>query len=422
MDDPDGYFPVITLFLLALLGALSAACETALQYMRVSRLEETLAKRGRRRGRFLDHILERLQHTRFSSTFISGALLTVFALAFFCHFCHSRDDGNFLWVAGVAVLLIACLRGLAEVVGDLLAERLVIALAVPIWLMTVLFGWLTVPVFALYRLMARGAGYDLQKKPEDLTSEVIAAVGDGEIAGVVNNDQRKMIERVFHFEHTNVADVLTPRTEVEMLDVSLSLADAIAQAQRYRFSRIPVYEESRDNIVGIFYIRDILNYWGKETPALRELLHKPLFVPETKSITEMLSLMRRSQTQMAIVLDEYGGTAGLVTIEDLLEEIVGNIRDEYDSAEKNYTVKTLATGHVVAEGHVHVSDVNDALDRAEIPENQDYDTIGGFVSYVLGYIPQTGETLTYENLKIKVLSADERKVKQVEIEQSKNGK
>ncbi|MDR0868411.1 MAG: hemolysin family protein [Planctomycetota bacterium] len=422
MDDPDGYFPVIILFLLALLGALSAACETALQYMRVSRLEETLAKRGRRRGRFLDRILDRLQHTRFSSTFISGALLTAFVVDFFCHFCHSRDDGNVLWVAGVAVLFIACLRGLAEIVGDVLAERLVIALAAPIWLMTVLFSWLTVPVFALYRLMARGAGYDLQKKPEDLTSEVIAAVSDGEIAGVVNNDQRKMIERVFHFEHANVADVLTPRTEVEMLDVSLSLADAIAQAQQYRFSRIPVYEESRDNIVGIFYIRDILNYWGKETPALRELLHKPLFVPETKNITEMLSLMRRSQTQMAIVLDEYGGTAGLVTIEDLLEEIVGNIRDEYDSAEKNYTVKTLATGHVVAEGHVHVSDVNDALDRAEIPENQDYDTIGGFVSYVLGYIPQTGETLTYENLKIKVLAADERKVKQVEIEQSKSGK
>jgi CBS domain containing-hemolysin-like protein len=225
-----------------------------------------------------------------------------------------------------------------------------------------------------------------------------------------------MIERVFDFEHTDVADIFTPRTEMEMLPVNLPLPDAIKQALAAGYSRVPIYESTRDNIVGIFYLRDALNYWHAEKPpALRELLHKPLYVPETKNISELLAQLRKAHMQIAIVLDEYGGTAGLVTIEDVVEEIVGNIQDEYDEAEDENEVRETSPGKIVANGGAHVADVNAALKEDVIPEDEDYETIGGFVLFILGYIPKSGEEVTHTRLKIKVLAADERKIKKVEI-------
>lgn len=415
--EPHQYGPLAAIVAFALLGWLAGACESAMQSMSRSRLDDLLEKRGRQRGFFLANILDNLESFRFSTAFVSGVGYALFVLYGYCVWARPHETGTLtLWQGAVLVAIMATLRGIGEMTGELLAERLIIALAGPIWVVTLLLSWLTRAGFGLYRMLVRGAGYDLEKTQEDLEDEVIAAVSDGELAGVVNEDQRQMIERVFDFEHTDVADIFTPRTEMETLDINTPLSEAIEKGLRCGHSRLPVHENTLDNVVGIFYLRDALNYWKQEKrPSLRELMHKPLFVPETKNVTELLALMRKSHTQIAIVLDEYGGTAGLVTIEDALEEIVGDIQDEYDGQEEDYFVKTLEPGHVLADGQVHVADVNKALDLDVIPEDEDYETIGGFVLYILGHIPKAGEEFTHGRVTVKILAADERRVKRVEV-------
>lgn len=413
-DFSSGCLPVVTIICLAFFGWLCGSCESAMQCMSRSRLDDLLEKRGKKPSFFLRNILDNLPAFRFSAAFISGMCYSLFVLYGYCHW---TEAGHYpLWPGAVLVIIMAALRGFGEMTGELLAERLIVALAAPIWIVSLLLSWITRAVYALYRMVVRGAGYEIDKTQEDLEEEVIAAVSDGELAGVVNEDQREMIERVFDFEHTDVADIFTPRTEMETLDIDTPLAEAIAKGLQCGHSRLPVHENTLDNVVGVFYLRDALNYWGKnECPRLRDLIHKPLFVPETKNVTELLTLMRKSHTQIAVVLDEYGGTAGLVTIEDALEEIVGDIQDEYDGKEEDYFIKTLAPGHVLADGQVHVSDINKALDLDVIPEDEDYETIGGFVLYTLGNIPQPGEEFTNGQVHVKIVEADERRVKRVEI-------
>lgn len=409
------YLSLSLIIALAFFGWLAGACESAMQGLSLSRLDDLLEKRGRTRGFFIRNIIENLHSFRFSGAFISGMCNASFVL---CGYLYWREHHeNFIgWHAAILVIIMATLRGLGELTGEIFAERLLIILAAPIWIVSLLLSWLTRALYTVYRMAMRGAGYEIEKSAEDLAEEVITAVSDGTLAGVVNEDQREMIERVFDFEHRDVADIFTPRTEIETLEINTPLTDAINQASKIGHSRIPVHENTLDNVVGIFYVRDALNHWQQSPlPSLKEILRKPLFVPETKNITELLALMRKSHTQIAIVLDEYGGTAGLVTIEDVLEEIVGEIQDEYDHSEVADFLRVIGEQHLIADGHIHVSEINKALDVDIIPEDQDYETIGGFVLYELGDIPKTGVEFTREKLHVKIIAADERRVQRVEI-------
>jgi CBS domain containing-hemolysin-like protein len=188
------------------------------------------------------------------------------------------------------------------------------------------------------------------------------------------------------------------------------------------YSRLPAYQGNRDNIVGIFYVRDALRHWRKppeERPPLLELLRPSLFVPETKLISELLAEMRRGESHMAVVLDEYGGTAGLVTMEDVLEEIVGDIQDEFDAkaADSDGKVRMVDDHTLVADGNAHVSEINKLLGDDVIPEDDDYETAAGFVLDNLGHIPKIGESFVYdEKLAVRVLQADERRVRRVRLQ------
>ena len=208
---------------------------------------------------------------------------------------------------------------------------------------------------------------------------------------------------------------------MKSISVTESLSNAIKISIDCGHSRLPVHEETRDNVVGIFYVRDALKYWDfEDKPRLIDLTHKPVFVPETQKVVNLLQLMQSSHTQVAIVLDEYGGTAGLVTIEDILEELVGEIQDEYDKHDDESGITTYSKYHIISEGQTHVSDINKELDEDIIPEDHDYETIGGFVLDNLGHIPKTGEEFRYEDIEVKILDADERRVLKVELKRDKN--
>lgn len=413
-------------FAMIMIGWLAGAYESALQEFSISKLEDLLEEHKRSKDWILSGIVADAQSFRVSAAFVSalshGAFLLYASYTWVLPLFPAEAaglNGHYEWLLRALgiLLLMAVLRGFSEATGELLAEKMVMRMAFPAWLITLPFRWLGRLVFVVHRLLARGAGLYTEKTQEDLEEEVIAAVTDGELAGVVNEGQRQMIESVVDFVHTDVADIFTPRIDMRSIEANTALAEAIGLALECGHSRLPVYEKTRDNVIGIFYVRDALQYWGKEEiPQLRDILRKPLYVPETKNVVELLQQMQRSHTQIAIVLDEYGGTAGLVTIEDVLEEIVGEIQDEYDQEDDSYYIKAFSTDHVVADGHVHVSDINKALGEDLVPEDDDYETIGGFVLDNLGHIPRAGEEFVYKDLlRVRTVSADERRVRRVEI-------
>ncbi len=216
----------------------------------------------------------------------------------------------------------------------------------------------------------------------------------------------------------DVSQIMTPRTDMISIPASCSWDEMLQQAINGGHTRIPVYGRNRDDILGILHTKDLLPELAREPEKRGEpwtkLLRQPVFVPETKPIDALLQELQRGRNHMVVVLDEYGGVSGLVTMEDVLEEIVGEIVDEYDAAHVE-GLRELAPGVCEALGRVHIDEINERL-GLELPEDADYDTIGGFVFNELGHIPTAGEDLLWRNVRITVLDATRRRIERVRIE------
>jgi len=234
--------------------------------------------------------------------------------------------------------------------------------------------------------------------------------------GVETEAEAELIQRALQMRDADVADVMTPRTRMFALDITTPLDEAVEEVSRAGHSRVPVYRENLDDIVGVLYAKDVLRHWGHEEesrPSLYRLARKPFFVPETKKIGALLEEFRGQRTHLAVVLDEYGGTAGLVTIEDVLEEIVGEIEDEYDESVDVPLIEMKGEREVEIDAQVHVDDLAQILET-EI-DSTEFDTVGGLVFTALGRIPSSGDEFDYEDLKITVLAANDRSVTRVRV-------
>ncbi len=250
-----------------------------------------------------------------------------------------------------------------------------------------------------------------------ITEEILTVVDEGEREGVLEQEARTMIHRVMELQEADVAEIMVPRTDMTCVHADLTLQEARKILLDARHSRVPVIGESTDDIIGILYAKDLLNYLssdGSSSATLREIVREPFYVPETTGIDTLLQMMKTQHVHLAIVLDEYGGVAGLATMEDILEEIVGEIVDEFDDAETDQ-FRTISTGVIDVDARVHVDDVNERL-KLELPDDQDYDTIGGFAFSVLGRIPSIGETFHWERTRFTIQDADKRKIVRVRIE------
>ena len=218
----------------------------------------------------------------------------------------------------------------------------------------------------------------------------------------------------------DVAAIMTPRTEMVCVDVESSLDEARWRLIESGHSRVPVIGESTDDILGLLYAKDLLKALpaqrtaGESISVLRDLLREPVHVPVTTEIP-LLELMKRKKVHLAIVLDEYGGVAGLVTMEDILEEIVGEIDDEYDKPEEAEEIHIVSPTVTEVDGRVHLDDLNE-LFHYGLPEDGEFDTIGGFVFSQLGRVPSVGEAISWKQLKFTVLTADRRKITRLRIE------
>ncbi len=233
----------------------------------------------------------------------------------------------------------------------------------------------------------------------------------GEEQGLIEGDERRLLQSIVDFGATLVREVMTPRPDIVAIAADATLDELRALFREQEYSRIPVYKENLDNILGIVFVKDLIQLTGApgETQALAGLVRPAAFVPETKRVPEMLKEFQRKQVQMAIVVDEYGGTAGLVTIEDLLEEIVGEIRDEYDV--ETEPVIEEGNGSYVFSAKVNIDQVRERLD-VEI-EADGFETVGGYVLARAGRVPSVGETFELDGMIVEVLEAERRRIHRV---------
>jgi len=268
-------------------------------------------------------------------------------------------------------------------------------------------------------LMHRLAGRPLEgPSGETFEEEIRTIVTEGHREGLLEEDAREMIEGVIELGGVQVSQIMTPRTDMLSLPVSRSWDEVIEFAIQVEHTRIPVYNKTRDDIVGILFVKDLLPELAKP-PAERvqpwsKLLREPYFVPENKPLDVLLQEFQATRHHIAIVLDEYGGVSGLVSLEDVLEEIVGEIIDEYDD-DLVEGIREVGDGVAEALGRVHVDELNERL-GISLPEDHDFDTIGGLVFSELGHIPTPGEQVHYDGVRITVLEATSRRVERVRIE------
>ena len=258
----------------------------------------------------------------------------------------------------------------------------------------------------------------LSRNAESVTEEdILQLVDAGEETGVIEETQKDMINNIFEFGDITAEEIMTPRTDVEALDLEDPISEALRIGMEHGFSRIPVYEEDIDHVKGVLYIKDLLAYVGRELPAdltLRDLMREAFFVPGSKNCQDLFEEMTEKHIQLAMVVDEYGGLAGIVTMEDLLESIVGSIQDEYDNEEE----EIIQTGDnsFEVDASLPVDEVSELVDLT-IPEG-DYDTLAGFLIYQLGRIPDANENpvVEYEGLSFTVLEMEDRRIGTVRIE------
>ncbi len=249
---------------------------------------------------------------------------------------------------------------------------------------------------------------------EDLEMEIQELLEEGEEQGLITHQEGQMISSIFEFRDTLIHEIMTPRPEMVCADVKIGVPEVLKLITREGFTRIPVYSESQDNIIGILNAKDLLVCVdAPETcPDIKKLIKPPYFVPETMRIVDLLKAFQAKKNHMAIVTDEFGGVRGLITLEDVLEEIVGEIDDEYDKDEPQW--RALQDGSLMIYAKEDVEDV-ESFFAIKLPEGP-YESVGGFIIHQLGHLPKAGEIVELDTLTFKVVSATKRHIKTVKIQ------
>ena len=260
---------------------------------------------------------------------------------------------------------------------------------------------------ATFSRLFRGRSRALTEK------ELQDAINSSEEEGILNESEGDMLQSIFDFGDTIVREVMVPRTDMVCCPAAATLSDFLELIIRSGHSRVPLFEGSTDKIVGVVYAKDLLRNWGAndETLTLTEVMRTPYFIPETKRIDDLLKDFRTRRVHMAIAVDEYGGTSGLITIEDLLEEIVGDIQDEYDSEVP--WLQPQDDGTLLVDARANVEELEEYYD-IEIPREK-FDTVGGYLFHLLGNVPQKGEKVSDNGLVLMVEDSDERKIEKVRV-------
>ncbi len=438
--DPDGSIILQLLFLVILIAinAFFAASEIAIIQFNDTRLEK-MAAEGDKRAKQLQKLTG--QPSRFLATIqvgvtLAGFLTSAVAASSFTerimaipYFVQMKDTSPALYstVDTACLFVITLLMSLISLIfGELVPKRVAMqkseklalqwagiltGFSVMVKPMVSFLAWATNSVLKLF-------GINPAEEPEEVTEEEIRMMVDvGEEKGVIDTTEKDMINNVFEFDERTAAEVMTHRTVLAALPVTASLDEFVSLASEEGYSRIPVYGDDIDSIEGIVYIKDLIPYVGKPLPegfTLRSVMRKPFFVPESNNLDELFEEMTAKRQHLAVVVDEYGGTSGIVTMEDLLEAIVGSIQDEYDEEEVE-EIEQIGDDVFDVEGTASVDDVSEQL-GVELPEGE-YDTVGGLVMDALGRIPEENEhpTVQVAGYEFKVGDVEDNRIVSVVV-------
>lgn len=263
------------------------------------------------------------------------------------------------------------------------------------------------------RLKALIGRDDAQRVAHKFEEDVQELIDEGAEKGVISADEGEMIQSLIEFGDIVAREIMIPRTDMVAISRDSTLREVIRLFIQYGHSRLPVYQKDIDDIIGVLHIKDLLAYWESpaDTVLPEENMRRPYFIPEGKKVTELLAELRARKIHMTIVLDEYGGTAGLVTLEDVIEEIVGEIHDEYD--EEDQKIIRINGDTILVDARLNLEDLADYL-NIELPEGN-YDSVGGFIIDLTGKVPQENEQIKYQDLLMIIRSADDRRIGQIEI-------
>ncbi len=427
MDGTALFLLLLELALVVAMAILSAS-EAALHTVRRPEVIEELATRGRRglragtMGRRSTHYLAAIQVTEFLIVFAYAGIAAAFIaprlsdlISFFFNIKTIFSDVSAVVVTVAVTSLVAVLFGLflPRAIAARHAQSVLLVLVWPLEIVT----WLTRPLvsvlFALTRVLARpfGGNAPSTKVTED---EIRALVETGQAQGVLEPREREMISSIFELGDKEVREVMIPRTDIVALDVNTPANEVLEQITRVGHSRLPVYEGSADDIIGILYVKDLFRRLarGDRDIDLRRFLRPAHFVPESKKADELLREMQRDKVHIAVVVDEYGGTAGIVTLEDLVEEIVGEIRDEYDVEQE--LVLPVSENEALMDARVPFEDVRETFDL-DVEPSEDYATLGGFITNQLGRFPRAGESVESGGVRFTVESVEGKRIRRVRI-------
>ncbi len=430
MDSAAWQLFLLELALVAVLAVLSAS-EAAINIARRPGVIEELTLRGRRGqrasaiGRRAGYYLAAIQVAEFLLVFtyagIAAAFIAPRLSALLAFFLGIDTTAVFTDVSAVAVTvavlsLIAVLFGLfvPRAIAARHAQGTLLLLAFPLELIT----WLTRPIvtvlFRVTQVIVRPFGGTAPQPGVVTEDQIRALIETGQAQGVLERTEQEMISSIFELGEKTVAEVMVPRTDIVGLDVETSAQELLDRITTVGHSRIPVYEGSADNIIGILYVKDVFRRIarGDRQLALRQFLRPAVFVPETKKVDALLREMQRDKVHIAIVVDEYGGTAGLVTIEDLVEEIVGEIRDEYDV--EHELVLPVSGTEALMDARIPFEDVRETF-GLEVEPTEAYDTLGGFVTAQLGRFPRQGEAFEAAGARFVVETIEGKRIRRVRV-------
>ncbi len=412
MDSGQALQILIVIGLLAL-SAFFSSSETAMVTVNKIRVRN-LADAGLSSAVVLSKILDN-QPKMLSAILIGNNIVNLSASSLMTVIVTKAFGDRFVGIAtGVLTLLVLLFGEITpKTTATLYAETIALRFAKPIYaLMQVL-----TPVIFIVNKMSLAVlmvlHIDPNKKQDAITEDELRTIVEvSHEEGVIESDEKKMIYNVFDFGDSVAKDIMVPRIDMTFVDVGATYEEVISVFREEKYTRYPVFEETTDNVIGIINIKDLLLAEPGQNFCLRDYLREPLYTYEFKKTTELMVELRKTQNNIAIVLDEYGATAGLITLEDMLEEIVGEIRDEYDEDEEDL-VRRVAPGEYLVEASTKLDDLNDLL-GLEL-ESEDYDSIGGFVIGLLDHLPEAGEEVTYQNLRFVVEKMDRNRIDEIHL-------
>lgn len=419
----------ILILVLTLLNAFFASAEMAIVSVNRNRIK-MLADDGNKKASLLVDLLE--EPNKFLSTIQVGITLAGFFSSASAATGISEVIGASLSQLGIPyaqsislVVITIILSYFTLVFGELVPKRIALQKSEQMAMLSVrpivfVFKFakpfvklLSLSTNVLLRVIGM-SDTDLEEKVS--REEIKSLVDAGEEYGVINQIEKEMINSIFDFDDKLAKEVMTPRTEVYMINSQLPLS--IEELLEENYSRIPVYEGDMDNIIGILYLKDFLHeayQVGFENVDIKKLLHRPYFVPECKNIDQLFKELQKSKNHLAVLIDEYGGFSGIVTIEDLIEEVMGDINDEYDDDDP--VIRKIDNDTYIVNGLISIKELNDKLHLNLDEETEDYDTLGGFLINQIDYIPSETEEcmVEYENLVFKIECVKDKRIEMVKI-------